>query len=159
MSVGGAVMDSNRREAAKRLVDVCWNLSRTNWHQSPVAGLRSSEMWTLYCIKKNTDLNFPGIKISEISTFLRVTSPSVTQLINSLEAQGLVERNIDTEDRRAVRIKITEKGERILRKAAKALHELFGGLVEYLGEKNTNLLADLLSQVLSYFDSVRASDI
>ena len=157
--IGGVLMDDTQREAAKRLVDVCWKLSRTNWHQSPIAGLRSSEMWALYCIKKNTDLDSPGIKVSEISNFLRVTSPSVTQLVNSLEAQGLVERNVDTEDRRVVRVRLTEKGERILGKAAGTFHELFEGLVEYLGEESTNRLAELLSQVLSYFDLTETSGV
>lgn len=147
-------MDDAQQEAAKRLIDVCWKLSRTNWNRSPIIGLTSSEMWALYCIKKNTCLDSPGIKVSEISDFLRVTSPSVTQLVNSLEAQGLVERSIDTKDRRVVRVRTTEKGERILEKAARALHGMFEGLIEYLGEENTNCLAELLLQVLAYFDMV-----
>lgn len=146
-------MDDTQREAAKRLMHMCWKLSRTNWHQSPIIGLRSSEMWALYCIKRNTGLDPSGIKVSEISAFLKVTSPSVTQLVNNLEAQGLVERNVDTEDKRVVRVRITEKGERILAKAASAFYDLFGGLVEYLGEENTNLLVGLLSRVLTYFNA------
>ena len=73
--------------------------------------------------------------------------------MNNLEAQGLVERNVDTEDKRVVRVRITEKGERILAKAASAFYDLFGGLVEYLGEENTNLLAELLSRALTYFNA------
>lgn len=155
--MGGAFMDDTKREAAKKLVDVSWKLSRTNWHQSPIMGLRSSEMWALYCINKNTGSDSPGIKVSEISSFLRVTSPSVTQLVNSLEAQGLVLRSVDTEDRRVVRVGITEKGERILEKAAGTFHRLFEGLVEYLGEENTSQLAELLSKVLTYFDMTEIS--
>lgn len=156
---GGVSVDDTQREAAKRLVDVSWKLSRTNWHQSPIMGLRSSEMWALYCIEKNTDSDSPGIKVSEISNFLNVTSPSVTQLVNSLEAQGLVERSVDTEDRRVVRVRLTEKGERILEKAASAFHTLFEGLVEYLGEENTNHLAELLSKVLTYFNMTETSGV
>ena len=48
-----------KREAAKRLADVSWKLSRINWHQSPIMGLGSSEIWALYCIKKNTTFDSP----------------------------------------------------------------------------------------------------
>jgi DNA-binding transcriptional ArsR family regulator len=41
---------------------------------------------------------------------LNVTSPTVTQHINSLEAQELVERHADPADRRVVRIRLSDKG-------------------------------------------------
>ena len=95
--------------------------------------------------------------MSEISNFLRITSPSVTQLVNNLADRGLVERSTDTEDRRVVRVRITDKGEKSLEKAAGAVHFLFEGLVEYLGEENTSQLAKLLSKVLTYFDMTETS--
>lgn len=123
--------------------------------QSPVTDLKSSEVWVLFCIKKNVLPDSPGIKVSDISSALHVAAPTITQLVNSLETNGYVERAMDKEDRRAVRVRLTEKGERAMKKASEAFSESFNGLVEYLGEEKSSQLADLLSMVFTYFDELK----
>jgi DNA-binding MarR family transcriptional regulator len=75
----------------------------------------------------------------------------VTQLIKGLEVRGLVERKADTIDRRAVGITLTEKGEKVTQKAKEHAIALFANLVEYLGEGQSQVLAELLSKVNTYF--------
>ncbi|MBC7342724.1 MAG: winged helix DNA-binding protein [Clostridia bacterium] len=147
-------MDGKQKQVARNLMEAFLRFKRLNWKQSPIAGLRPSEIMVLYCIQhKATDAS--GIRISEISSTLRVTSPTITQLINDLEAKGYVDRTTDKEDRRAVRVRLTDAGEKAIRKASDAFLSLFVGLVEYLGEKDSNLLAELLSRVFVYFNEVR----
>jgi len=83
---------------------------------------------------------------------MKVAPPSVTQLVNKLETDGLVERLMDKEDRRAVRIKLTAQGEAITEKALDSIFESFNGLVVYLGEDKSNELADLLVKAFAYFN-------
>jgi len=59
---------------------------------------------------------------------------------------------MDKEDRRAVRVNITTKGENAIDKASKAFYKSFNGLVEHLGEVKSNELAELLSEVFVYFN-------
>ena len=120
--------------------------------KSPVTDLKSSEVWVLFCIKKRVSPDSPGIKVSDISSALHVAAPTITQLINSLDANGYVERATDKEDRRAVRIRLTDKGEQAMMKASESFSESFNGLVDYLGEEKGNELAELLSMVFTYFD-------
>jgi DNA-binding MarR family transcriptional regulator len=87
-----------------------------------------------------------------------VTSPTVTQLIKGLEANGLIERNIDPEDRRSVGIKLTEKGEMITQQAAAAFEEDTNGLIEYLGEEQSNQLAELLMKAYHYYEEKALSE-
>jgi DNA-binding MarR family transcriptional regulator len=49
-----------------------------------------------------------------------VAQPSMTQLIQRLEQQGLVERNRDAEDRRVVRVAITQAGRELLAERRRA---------------------------------------
>ncbi len=97
------------------------------------------------------------MKVSELSNTLNVASPTITQQINNLETHGYVERSIDKEDRRVVRIKLTEKGLQAQRKAAEAFLVTVNGLVEYLGEEDTEKLAELMTKVSYYFTEVRVN--
>lgn len=92
------------------------------------------------------------MKVSEISRFLGITPPTVTQLINSLEAKQMVVRQADASDRRVVRIKLTERGKIITRRARDHMDASLNKLVEYLGEDESNQLADLLLKVHRFIE-------
>lgn len=96
-----------------------------------------------------------GMKASEISNLLRVKSPTITPVIRTLEEAGLVERTVDPDDRRVVRIKITEAGQQVVREVHKEMMTTMHGLVEYLGEEDTKQLTLLLNRVHEYHDMVR----
>lgn len=51
-----------------------------------------------------------SVKVSDISDFLNVTRPSITKLIRELEGFGAVVKLQDGEDRRVVRISLTDLG-------------------------------------------------
>ena len=58
--------------------------------------------------------NHKNCPMNELATFLGVTRPAATGLIDRLIAQGLVSRESDKNDRRLVRISITTKGQRTI---------------------------------------------
>lgn len=148
-------MGGNKSGSAQKLMEVFLRFNRLNRNHSPVVGLRPSELHVLYCIRRKTASDDSGIKVSEISSILNVASPTVTQLVTSLETKGFVERGVDKEDRRAVRIKLTEEGEIIIKKASDDFFKSFNGLVEFLGEDKSRELTELLSKVFVYFDEMR----
>jgi DNA-binding MarR family transcriptional regulator len=151
-------MDANINPTAQKLLGALWQFRRAEWHQRSFAGYKPSEIKVLFCIKKGMSPSIPEIKVSEISKRLHVTSPTVTQLIKGLEANGLIERNIDPEDRRSVDIKLTEKGEMITQQAAASFEESVNGLIEYLGEEQSNQLAELLLKAFRYYDEKAVSE-
>ena len=81
----------------------------------------------------------------------------MTQQIKSLETHGFVERNIDKEDRRAVRVTLTDSGLCVVQVASENYLASVNGLVEYLGEEDSKRLADLLQRVFFYFSEVNPS--
>jgi DNA-binding MarR family transcriptional regulator len=109
----------------------------------------------LNLVSKRTSPGGAGITVTEISEALEVTAPTITQLINSLEAGGFVERGGDPTDRRAVRITLTTRGEAALKKDLDAFFSAFDGLVDYLGEEDSLSLARLLARVFDFFSSHR----
>lgn len=137
--------------AAKKLLNSFMQFKHVDWHQRSIDGCKPSEIRVLMIIQKSEEHAQHEIKVSEISKYLHVTSPTVTQLIKGLEIRGLVERKIDMVDRRAVGIKLTEKGEKVTQKAKGEFISSFAGLVEYLGEEQSQQLSELLYQVYTYF--------
>ena len=150
-------MDSKESITARKLMEAFFQFRRLHRNHSPLAGLRPSEIFVLACIKEGMASGEPGIKVSEISNMLSVTSPTVTQLLNGLESSGFIERSMDQEDRRAVRIKLTGKGETVLQKASEAFLASFSGLAAYLGEEKSNQLAALLTKAFTYLNENRKS--
>lgn len=138
--------------AAQKLLKAFMQFKKKGWHEDKIGGYNPSEFKVLAAIQRHANENETEMKVSEISQVLQVSSPTVTQIINGLEKSGLVERNIDPDDRRAVKIKLTPAGLEATAKARKAFTDQFLGLIEFLGEEESAHLADLLLKVHDYFN-------
>lgn len=68
-----------------------------------------------------------------------------------------MERNADLIDRRAVGIKLTEKGEKVTRQAGEDFVASISGLIEYLGEEQSEQFAELLVKTAHYYNQKAAS--
>lgn len=147
-------MVNNMDATAQKLLEVFIRFHRSNWYKSLIGNLRPNEILVLLCIKGKVNDKELGIKVSDISRLLKVATPTATQIINNLEADGLLERGMDKEDRRAVRINLTKKGEVIINKVSDEFLYSFNGLVKYLGEDKSNELVDLLLKVFRYFNDM-----
>jgi DNA-binding MarR family transcriptional regulator len=140
-----------------RLFSALMAYRRPGWHPPSIAGCNPGEIRVLFCIKRGINpQNISHMKVSEISKQLYVTPPTITQVLNSLEANGLIERQIDKTDRRVVSVKLTKKGEIVTQQAEEAFSASINGLIEYLGEEQSNQLADLLSKAFRYFNEREA---
>ncbi len=62
-----------------------------------------------------------SLPLSKVGERLMVHPTSVTNLVDRLEAQGLVERTVDVADRRRVLASLTPAGRRVLKRATAAL--------------------------------------
>lgn len=144
-------MKITENKTAQNLLDAFSQFHSLKWKQSPTKDLKSSEFHVLFILKQRTDPEKTGLKVSEISKMLRIAPPSVTQVINGLEASGYVERTMDKDDRRAVRVKLSEKGETVINKASDHFTASFIGLADYLGDEKSQELTELLSLVFTYF--------
>ena len=151
----GQEMSEDISLIVQRLMRSFMQFNKSAWqqHQHTVAGCKPSEIRVLFCVRRGMKSGASEIKVSEISKLLLVTSPTVTQLLKGLEANGLVERHKDPIDRRAVGVRLTKKGEDVTRQATDSLVASLQGLVEYLGEEESNQLVELLSKVFRYFST------
>ncbi len=142
---------SEDRSCSQRLMEAFFRLGKLHIGR-PSDGLRPPELGLL---KRLIRAGSPdGLKVSELSQQLQVTPPMITQVVKALEARGLVTRSVDVEDRRAVRVSITDAGREAWEQTTASMLAAFDGLVTHLGPTKSARLADLLIEV---HDFVRLS--
>lgn len=139
---------------ARRLFESFMQFRKVHWQQSPIASLKPSELVVMGCIEHFPDPESDGVKMSEISNTLKLAMPTITELVSGLVQNGFAERNQDPQDRRAVRVRLTESGALAIQQAQEVFLQSFGGLIDSLGQEKSAQLIDLLSQVFTYFDQL-----
>jgi DNA-binding MarR family transcriptional regulator len=84
-----------------------------------------------------------GLRMGEISNRLMVTTGNITGLTDELEADGLVERAADPHSRRASLVRLTPKGRKLFRAAAKANAGWIAEFFSVLSEKDKKMMFEI----------------
>ncbi len=124
--------------------------SRAEIHQR-ISGGKPSEMAILFMLSRFAQKGATTMKISDISKHMHVTMPTITQLLKSLEMNGMIERKKDPEDKRSFGIQMTAKGIETAQQAEIIFMTGFQRLADYLGEEQSQQLAELLLKASIYF--------
>lgn len=77
-----------------------------------------------------------GMTLKEIGNRTLIDSSSMTVLVDKLEKDRLVERQLDPQDRRAIRVFITSAGQQIAEQIAEIAYQFNSELYDLLGEGN-----------------------
>jgi DNA-binding MarR family transcriptional regulator len=101
-------MDETLTDIATRLRRGTMRLSR-RLRLSAAGSLSPGQVSILGWLDKNDSLT-----LGELATYEQVRPPSITPLVNSLQAEGLVACAKDEADRRSTRVVLTSKGRREL---------------------------------------------
>lgn len=92
-----------------------------------------------------------GRTMREISERMINRDPDVTRLADGMVKRGLARRMRDTEDRRVVKLFITEKGLEMLGRLDRAVEVFLKQALGGLGPKRLRLLRDLLNEARAGF--------
>jgi DNA-binding MarR family transcriptional regulator len=144
-----------RREdspAVERLLESVARFRRLARRPDRAAGLTHTRLMILSTIH---DAGAAGATLSELGRLLQVAGPTATQQVNGLARQGFVEKTADGADRRAVRVRLTRRGECALEDAFQAFAARLADLVAYLGPEDSDELARLLAKVFTYLHESR----
>lgn len=107
------------------------------------------ELYLLKFLSENTDEEFGP---SELSDNLNISRPRITTTISALRKKKFVITEPDKEDRRRLKIKITDKGEKFIEKKQEKVIENFDVFIDGIGADDTleliriiNLAADIMN--------------
>lgn len=93
-----------------------------------------------------------GVTISEISEFIQISKPAISQIVNALEEKELVQRLTTKKDRRVVYVSLTEKGQSELSHMKSMINGRILSVLEKMGEEDASQFIQLLdkfSQIMS----------
>ncbi|HBQ85090.1 MAG TPA: hypothetical protein DD811_01205 [Syntrophomonas sp.] len=97
-------------------------------------------------------LNEDGATLKEIGSKSLIDSSSMTVLIDKLEKDGLVERQLDTQDRRAIRVFITDRGRQIAARIVQIESAFNSRLYDLLGEGNQKEFIHGVNNIINGLD-------
>jgi DNA-binding MarR family transcriptional regulator len=125
------------------LAEAFWSVARMLRHRSSETtapmGVTPAQARALMVLRRHGQM-----RLNELSHHLRIVPRSATEVVDALEAAGLVSRSPDLLDRRAVLVALTEPGAELtgrLRSARAAEGEAFFGR---LGEQDRETLGRIL---------------
>ncbi|HNY65043.1 MAG TPA: MarR family winged helix-turn-helix transcriptional regulator [Deltaproteobacteria bacterium] len=89
-------------------------------------------------------LDHDGSSVKDIAERVQVDSPAVTGFVDRLIREGLVERFVDQEDRRAMKIHLTPKGRELATTLLPVAQNLNRKIEELVGKKEITKLVQIL---------------
>ncbi|MDY0235424.1 MAG: MarR family transcriptional regulator [Gudongella sp.] len=109
--------------------------------------LNMTELMLMKGVAKNSLFSGDNMNLSEIHNKLHITKSAISQMMNSLEKKGYIEREIDKTDRRKVIVTLTRTGLDVLKEARESSNQIFEEIISRLGDENTKQLIELLDKV------------
>ena len=140
---------SLRRDLAFTINDVA-RLLRTYADQKAAQYGMSRAKWAVIARLDR----FEGLKQTELADMLDLQPISLTRLLDSLCANGLIERRADPYDRRAKRLFLTPAARPLLDRLGDLAEELMGTALAGLDQRDSKAL---LAQLSTIKDNLRAA--
>jgi DNA-binding MarR family transcriptional regulator len=113
--------------------------------------INQSEIYTLFALRSiQLRQNGDGVKVTDLSSALRVSPPTVSQIIRKLSREGYIERQHSEQDRRSVLLSVTEEGDSLCDRLHGRLFERISKLTEHLGEEDSLKMAELLMKTYNF---------
>lgn len=109
--------------------------------------LNMTELVVMRGLEENCPYSDNNISISEVQDGLHITKSAISQMMNSLEKKGFIQRKIDTEDRRKIVVTLTKAGKDILKETKESANQNLDKIISNLGDDNTKQFIELLNQV------------
>jgi DNA-binding MarR family transcriptional regulator len=129
--------EDRRREVADRLHSASIHLLRRVRRVDEASGLSAARLSALSVVVFGGPTTLGGLARAE-----QVTAPTMSKLVDALEREGLVTREADERDGRAVLVRPTGEGERILVEGRRRRIEELAGLFRDLSPDELEVLGD-----------------
>ena len=143
-------MDKKREELLQTLVQRMMSVMRHVRHGSPPPEpmLSPPQVHLLFTIGSRKE----GISVKELADRSSVTPGAITQFVDALVERGLVAREGDPNDRRIVRLKLTEQAKNHFEKFRKEHLESMFKVFEVLNDDEIKQLIALFTKMDTYHE-------
>jgi DNA-binding MarR family transcriptional regulator len=87
------------------------------------------------------------LRLTDLARRIRVSDPTASRAVDGLVAHGLVERHVDPEDRRALRLAATVTGRKRVEQRRRAVAAALGAALDELEPRERTRLLELLGRL------------
>lgn len=94
------------------------------------------------------------VTMKDLAQHLSITPPSATSITESLVKKGWLERVIDKQDRRIVRLRVTPKGRTMMRKVRKSVERVWEDVLKSLTATEKKQLEKFTEHLTRYTSSL-----
>jgi DNA-binding MarR family transcriptional regulator len=108
------------------------------------AGLSSARLWALMPLAHSKG----PVSIGYLATMMGCGKSNATQIVDRLEADGLVQRVADPEDRRSVLVQLTDMGRQRQQATIAARERVSDALMAQFSDDERDLLMDYLQRII-----------
>ena len=145
-------MDKNREDLLQTLTQRMMSIMRHVRHPGPPPEPRLSppQVHILFTIARKKD---GGISVKELAERSHITPGAVTQFVDGLVEKGLVAREGDPNDRRIVRLKLTELAKNQFEKFRKEHLKSMSKIFEALDDAEIEQLIALFTKIDTYHET------
>lgn len=114
------------------------------FHFIQETGLSQSQMMSLFYLNRNQD-----VSINSLATYLDISNPAVSQMVEKLVRSGLVKRISNPHDRRGKLLELTEDGKNVVAKAKIAHHHWIQALAETIEPEQIPVIEESIRIILN----------
>ncbi|MBX6377634.1 MAG: winged helix-turn-helix transcriptional regulator [Clostridia bacterium] len=139
----GADRGEVARQVSAGLARISVALRSRSWREAGPEGLSPTQGQVLVSLRYAPE----GLSLRQVAEALAVTPPTASEAVRTLVAKGLVVREADPADRRAVRLHLTPAGRAVAERAAQWPDFLAGAAAELDPAEQTALLRALVKMV------------
>jgi DNA-binding MarR family transcriptional regulator len=107
-------------------------------------------------LKRIHELKAPTL--GQLARSFKITKPSVTAIVQHLSDMGYLDKIQSQDDLRVFTVKLTPKGERLVRVDEEALHEFCSQMRSVLNQSEVDELSFLLAKLVTTLNSKPAPD-
>jgi len=123
-------------------------LHRSAFPKIRAAGLTNAQFWILKWISVAGPFSLTGL-----ANYLQISSPTVSAVVDGLVKRGLLARTRTEEDRRAVELRVTPKGERLLEELNRESARVAARAAADISAADKRVAARVLGQLIRTLES------
>ncbi len=113
-------------------------------------GLTNGEVFTLktiaYCSDRS-ERGDAGVKVSEVAKTMRCMPSAVSRTLKTLEEKSLIQRFLNTEDRRNIYVKLTDQGEEKLQELDQIMKVFIDKVLGKMDQEELDLAKQTLTRL------------
>lgn len=145
-------MDSLLKE---QLVSAMMRFKKIGMSFPTNVNISMSELFLMNAIVKHTVSPDGPVSISDVQSKLHISKPAVSQMLNTLEQKGYIQREIDQLDRRKIAVRITDEGQIMLKKTREFADHSLDQIITRFGVENTESLIRLLTHLAEISEDLK----